>query len=105
MRQISLLSLALFCIIPSAGLWAQPVAATTEFLAAPGAPYAVPEDQDDPAQSLYKQGYNLILDEQWSPARKKFTELLQKHPATKYKDDALYWSAYALMHTDLRKAL
>ncbi len=69
------------------------------------AAFLLPDEQDKPDQKLYKEGYNLILEEQWYPARKKFTELLQKYPSTGYADDAGYWSAYALMHTDPRKAL
>ena len=67
--------------------------------------YAGPDDQEDPGQPLYKEGYSLILAEQWNTARKKFAELLGKYPSTRYGDDARYWSAYALMHTDIRKAL
>ncbi|HEX9005779.1 MAG TPA: HEAT repeat domain-containing protein [Bacteroidota bacterium] len=66
---------------------------------------ALADEQDKPDQQMYKDGYNLILEEQWFPARKKFAELLQKYPSTGYADDAKYWSAYALMHTDLKKAL
>jgi hypothetical protein len=62
-------------------------------------------DQDGPDHTLYKKGYDLILDEKWDAARKQFAELSTKYPKSNYMDDASYWSAYALMHTDLKKAL
>jgi tetratricopeptide (TPR) repeat protein len=64
-----------------------------------------PEQPDDPGYGLYRQGYNCILEEQWEQARKIFAEVIAKHPKSEYVDDAQYWSAYALMHTDRAKAL
>jgi tetratricopeptide (TPR) repeat protein len=64
-----------------------------------------PEQPDDPGYGLYRQGYNCILEEQWEQARKKFAEMIAKYPKSEYADDAQYWSAYALMHTDREKAL
>ena len=63
------------------------------------------DDQDDPAYSLYKEGYKLMLDEQWAAARGKFNELLSKYSKSKYRVDALYWSAYSLKYSDKKKAI
>ncbi len=59
----------------------------------------------DPGTSLYKSGYSEILEEQWVKARKTFADLLKRFPKSAYADDARYWSAYAQMHLDRRKAL
>jgi tetratricopeptide (TPR) repeat protein len=63
------------------------------------------EDPGDSSFSLCKQGYNLILDEKWDAARRKFAHILKKYPKSKCVDYAAYWSAYALMHIDERKAI
>jgi hypothetical protein len=62
------------------------------------------EQPDDPGCALFKDGYGLILNEEWANARKKFAELLGKYPKSTCVDDAAYWSAYALMHIDRKKA-
>ncbi len=62
------------------------------------------DSKDDPAYKSYKEAYNLILDENWDEAKKRFDELVAKYPKSTYKDDARYWSAYALMHKDKKKA-
>ncbi len=62
------------------------------------------EQSDDPAYNTYREGYTLILDEQWNEARKKFTEVISKYSKSEYVDDARYWSAYALRHQDRKKA-
>ncbi len=64
-----------------------------------------PDDQDDPAYASYKEGYQLILDERWAEAQKKFAELLAKYKKSKYRVDAEYWSAYALKHVNQAKAI
>ena len=64
-----------------------------------------PDNQEGPDYAVYKKGYDLVLDEKWDAAKKQFTELQDKYPKSDYIDDARYWSAYALMHTDLKKAL
>ena len=61
--------------------------------------------KDDPAYKLYKEGYDLILEENWDEARKKFAEVIKKYSKTDYGDDAQYWSAYALMHMDKKGAI
>ncbi len=79
--------------------------------AAPSAPRlasfirANPDDQPDPGQAMYKEGYDAILAEQWAGARKKFSAMLAKHPKSVYARDAEYWSAYAQMHLDKKKAM
>ncbi len=61
--------------------------------------------KDDPGYKLYKEGYDLILDERWEDARKKLAEMTKSYPTSTYLDDAEYWSAYALMHIDRKKAV
>lgn len=63
------------------------------------------DNKHDPAYKLYKEGYNLVLDERWEEARKKLREVAKSYPSSEYVDDAEYWSAYALMHIDRKKAL
>ncbi len=65
----------------------------------------VADNEGDPAQALYKSGYNEILAEQWAKARKTFADLLKRFPRSGYADDAHYWSAYAMMHTNRIEAL
>jgi hypothetical protein len=64
-----------------------------------------PGEKEGPDHDLYKKGYDMVLDEKWEAARKQFAELLAKYPKSSYAEDARYWSAYALMHTDLSKAM
>jgi HEAT repeat protein len=63
------------------------------------------ESPQNSGYRLYRQGYVLVLDNHWAAARAKFAELLRSIPGSVYRDDAEYWSAYALMHLDQRKAL
>jgi len=83
------------------------VAAQTELLTAfaeapPGIPAA---DPDDPAFAVYREGYNLILEERWEDARKKFAELVRRHPRSAYLDEASYWTAFSWKQSDRRKAM
>jgi hypothetical protein len=64
-----------------------------------------PDSYDDPGYKLYKEGYDLVLDEQWVKARKIFDAMISKYPKSSYVDDAEYWTAYALKHTDRKKAI
>ena len=85
-------------VLSSAASFGQPMA--------PAFAYSpTPDNKDDPGYSLYKEGYNLILDEGWEAARKKLAEVIAKYPKSDYADDAQYWSAYALMHIDTKKAI
>ncbi len=86
----------LYCQVTT--IYATPTIAAVALMNEPG-------DQDGPDQTIYKKGYDLVLDEKWDAARKQFADLLDKYPKSNYADDARYWSAYALMHTDLKKAL
>ena len=63
------------------------------------------DKKNDPAYKLYKEGYDLILDESWEDARKKLAEVIKKYPKSDYADDAEYWSAYALRHIDKKKSI
>ena len=60
--------------------------------------------KDDPGYAMYKEGYNLVLDEQWKDARKKLEEMIKQYPQSSYIDDAQYWSAFALKHLDKKAA-
>ena len=64
-----------------------------------------PEQQGDPAYSMYKEGYNLILEERWNDARETFNQLITKYPKSEYIDEAKYWTSYALSYTDKKKAI
>lgn len=67
-----------------------------------------PGDEQNPKDAgyrLYREGYSLVLDEQWDSAREKFALLKKRFPGSVYRDDAQYWSAYALMQTDQKRAL
>jgi hypothetical protein len=68
-------------------------------------PAADEQDPKDAGYRLYREGYSLILDEQWEAAREKFALLKKRYPRSGYLDEAQYWSAYALMQTDQRRAL
>jgi HEAT repeat protein len=63
------------------------------------------EQQDDAGYGLFRQGYQQILEERWEAARQVFATLAVRYPKSTYADDAQYWSAYALMHTNREKAL
>ncbi len=63
------------------------------------------DDEKDPAYASYKAGYSLILDEKWSEAMKKFSEVKTKNPKSDYLDDAAYWSAYAQRRLDKKKGI
>ncbi|MEK9136038.1 MAG: outer membrane protein assembly factor BamD [Bacteroidota bacterium] len=63
------------------------------------------ENKKDPAYKTYKEGYDAVLDERWDNAIKKFAEVASKYPKSEYLDDAEYWTAYALSHTNRKKAI
>ena len=77
----------------------------TPFLAHTLLPDEPEENKKDPAYKTYKAGYNAILDEQWDDAIKKFADVKSKYPKSDYVDDAEYWTAYALSHTNRKKAI
>ena len=59
---------------------------------------------DDPAYTLYREGYAAVLGEQWGPARKSFAELQRRYPGSQFADDAAYWTAYSWKDQDPAKA-
>ncbi len=59
---------------------------------------AVASDGD--AAHAYRRGYNLILDENWQGAIAAFDELIQRHPASDWVDDAAFWRCYARQQLD-----
>jgi HEAT repeat protein len=63
------------------------------------------EEKQDEGYRLYREGYSLLLDERWEAAREKFAQLTTRFPRSSYVDDAKYWSAYALMQVDQKRAL
>jgi tetratricopeptide (TPR) repeat protein len=65
---------------------------------------ADPMNQDDPGYELYKEGYALILREDWQRAQSVLDELIIRYPRSDYVDDAYYWSAYALKHVNRKTA-
>ena len=67
------------------------------------APHETP--QDDPAYTVYRKGYGLVMEERWVEAHRIFEELQQRFPRSSFADDAAYWSAYALSQIDRRKAI
>jgi hypothetical protein len=62
-------------------------------------------DQDDPAYTLYKNAYSDILHEDWRRAFEKMDNILSRFPKSSLKDDAEYWSAYALSYLDKDRAV
>ncbi len=67
--------------------------------------WTFPQESRDPGYVLYRDGYSLILDEQWGEARKKFAELMRRYPRSEYRDDARFWNAYSWKFNDRKKAL
>jgi HEAT repeat protein len=59
----------------------------------------------DPGYQSYREGYRLILEEQWAEARKKLSEVLQKTARSGYADDASFWIAYSWKYSDRAKAV
>jgi hypothetical protein len=82
-----------------------PPPVTVTVWAARSAPAEEAGPEDDPAYAVYREGYALVLEEQWDAAIARFTELLRRYPNSTYVDDAGYWSAYALKSIDSEKAV
>lgn len=64
-----------------------------------------PQEQRDQGYQIYRDGYRLILGEQWGEARRKFAELMRRYPHSGYQDDARFWTAYSWKFSDRTKAL
>jgi HEAT repeat protein len=69
-------------------------------------PAAFPQD---PADALYRQGREALNREDWLTAARRFQQIRQSHPRSRYAPDALYWEAFARYRTgrvdQLRMAL
>jgi TolA-binding protein len=50
----------------------------------------------DAEMKIFRDGRDLIGDEQWEKAATRFREYVNKYPKGKDKDAALYWLAFAL---------
>ncbi len=64
-----------------------------------------PSNPDDPGYDLYRKGYELIIQEKWKNAEEVFSELVKRYPKSEYKDDAMYWMAYAMKFREKNKAI
>ncbi|MEM7350616.1 MAG: HEAT repeat domain-containing protein [Acidobacteriota bacterium] len=51
-------------------------------------------DNGDPAR-VYRQGYDLVLDEKWQEAIVVFDKLDERYPDSEWTDDAAFWRCYA----------
>jgi hypothetical protein len=93
-------ALLMACLLPVPGRAAE--------LFAPSHPHAQPApgggEADDPSYALYRDGYHAILEEHWGEARRLFEELRRRFPASRYRDDAEYWTAFSWKQDDPGKA-
>ncbi|HYH82544.1 MAG TPA: HEAT repeat domain-containing protein [Longimicrobium sp.] len=84
----------------------QGLAATRLALAHGPPPAAFPQD---PADALYRQGREALNRNDWTTAARRFQQIRQQHPRSRYAPDALYWEAWARYRTgradQLRMAL
>ncbi len=98
---------ALTLMLSGAGLMAQPPSSSTPARQPDGDVLLalLQGRRDDPAFAVYKEGYGFILDERWGEAQKAFNRMFSRYPASKYVEDARYWSTYALARIDREKAL
>jgi tetratricopeptide (TPR) repeat protein len=62
-------------------------------------------ETDDPAYSLYREGYARVLEERWEEARATFSTLARRFPNSPLTDDAAYWSAFCLKQLDTGQAI
>lgn len=53
-------------------------------------------DSNDLPQKFYKEGYQLILNEQWSEARERLARVVANFPKSRYNEVARYWIAFTL---------
>ncbi|MEQ8953909.1 MAG: HEAT repeat domain-containing protein [Gammaproteobacteria bacterium] len=44
----------------------------------------------------YREGYGLILEQNWSQAQQFFSEFQQDYPDSAWRDDAAFWNCYAM---------
>jgi tetratricopeptide (TPR) repeat protein len=68
--------------------------------------FILDENSDDPGYTLFRTGYNMVMNEQWEEAHRAFQELATTFPESEYCDDALYWSGYVwFQNEDLGEAI
>ncbi len=53
------------------------------------------EDTDAAAAQAYRQGYNMILDEDWQAAIAVFDDLIKRYGRSEWADDSEFWRCYA----------
>jgi tetratricopeptide (TPR) repeat protein len=110
MKTLSFLLFTLLILGPSPGTASAPGrhrAPAAELTAAASLDRAAAEledAKDDPGYAMYKEGYNLVLEERWDEARKRFATMIKQFAKSDYIDDAHYWAAYAMKHIDRKKA-
>jgi HEAT repeat protein len=54
---------------------------------------------EDPGDSLYRAGRQLLNRSRYVEAARAFNELIQRYPRSTYAPDAYYWAAFALYRT------
>src|SRR6185369_16611166 len=68
-----------------------------------------PAFPQDPADALYRQGREALNREDWLTAARRFQQIRQGYPRSRYTPDALYWESFARYRTgradQLRMAL
>ncbi len=97
----------LLCGVMLAAAAFPPFMAGQEARAAAASPVAFlpqPTGPDDPAFTLYREGYSAVLAEAWEQARRAFAELEQRFPESPFADDAAYWTAFSWKSSDREKA-
>ena len=62
-----------------------------------GPPAALLEEAErDSVAALYRQIYELVLQERWPEAHVMLSRFLQEHPDSRWADDAAFWRCYTL---------
>ncbi len=74
---------------------AAPAAADLAFATLPRAAWA----QQDPGDSLYRAGRQLLNRSRYAEAARAFNDLIKRYPRSSYAPDAHYWAAFSLYRT------
>ena len=74
---------------------AAPAATAFSFATLPRAAWA----QQDPGDSLYRAGRQLLNRSRYPEAARAFNDLIKRYPRSSYVPDAHYWAAFALYRT------
>ena len=53
------------------------------------------QSKTDAADVIFRNGRDLITDQEWAKAQEKFNQLISTYPTDKNVDAAMYWMAYA----------